>query len=115
VVAAGARWFMALFGRDSLLTSWMLLPWDDTLAAGTLQTLAERQGHVVDPATEEEPDRILHEVRQRVPGQATLTEPRRRAAGHRPPAVSPAAAGSTSWLRPGGSTARASSSAPADT
>jgi glycogen debranching enzyme len=63
VVAAGAPWFMALFGRDSLLTSWMLLPWDDSLAAGTLQTLADRQGRAVDPATEEEPGRILHEVR----------------------------------------------------
>jgi glycogen debranching enzyme len=63
VVAAGAPWFMALFGRDSLLTSWMLLPWDDSLAAGTLQTLADRQGNAVDPATEEEPGRILHEVR----------------------------------------------------
>ena len=63
VVAAGAPWFMALFGRDSLLTSWMLLPWDDSLAAGTLQTLADRQGRTVDPVTEEEPGRILHEVR----------------------------------------------------
>jgi glycogen debranching enzyme len=63
VVAAGAPWFMALFGRDSLLTSWMLLPWDDSLAAGTLQTLADRQGRAVDPASEEEPGRILHEVR----------------------------------------------------
>jgi glycogen debranching enzyme len=63
VVAAGAPWFMALFGRDSLLTSWMLLPWDDSLAAGTLQTLADRQATAVDPATEEEPGRILHEVR----------------------------------------------------
>jgi len=63
VVAAGAPWFMALFGRDSLLTSWMLLPWDDSLALGTLQTLADRQGHVTHPASEEEPGRILHEVR----------------------------------------------------
>jgi len=63
VVAAGAPWFMALFGRDALLTSWMLLPWDDTLAIGTLQTLADRQGRVTDPASEEEPGRILHEVR----------------------------------------------------
>jgi len=63
VVAAGAPWFMALFGRDSLLTSWMLLPWDDTLALGTLQTLAGRQGQVSDPASEEEPGKILHEVR----------------------------------------------------
>ena len=63
VVAAGAPWFMALFGRDSLLTSWMLLPWDDTLALGTLQTLAGRQGRATDPASEEEPGRIVHEVR----------------------------------------------------
>jgi len=63
VVAAGAPWFMALFGRDSLLTSWMLLPWDDSLATGTLQTLAARQGQRTDPASEEEPGRILHEIR----------------------------------------------------
>jgi glycogen debranching enzyme len=63
MVAAGAPWFMALFGRDSLLTSWMLLPWDDSLAAGTLRTLAGHQGQVIDPASEEEPGKILHEVR----------------------------------------------------
>ena len=63
VVAAGAPWFMALFGRDSLLTSWMLLPWDAGLAVGTLQTLAGRQGDNIDLASEEEPGKILHEVR----------------------------------------------------
>jgi glycogen debranching enzyme len=63
VVAAGAPWFMALFGRDSLLSSFMVLPVDATLALGTLQTLADRQGTKVDPLTEEQPGRILHEVR----------------------------------------------------
>ncbi|WP_033440603.1 amylo-alpha-1,6-glucosidase [Saccharothrix sp. NRRL B-16314] len=63
VVAAGAPWFMALFGRDSLLTSWMALPLDQRLALGTLQTLADHQGRKVDPLTEEQPGRILHEVR----------------------------------------------------
>jgi glycogen debranching enzyme len=63
VVAAGAPWFMALFGRDSLLTSWMALPLDQRLALGTLQTLADYQGTKVDPLTEEQPGRILHEVR----------------------------------------------------
>ncbi|GAP61448.1 amylo-Alpha-1,6-Glucosidase [Arthrobacter sp. Hiyo1] len=63
VVAAGAPWFMALFGRDSLLASFMVLPVDASLALGTLQTLAERQGSVVDPRTEEQPGKILHEVR----------------------------------------------------
>jgi glycogen debranching enzyme len=63
VVAAGAPWFMALFGRDSLLTAWMLLPWDPGLAIGTLRILAARQGIEVDPGSEEEPGKILHEVR----------------------------------------------------
>ena len=63
VVAAGAPWFMALFGRDSILTSWMTLPLDPTMAADTLRTLADHQGARTDPATEEQPGRILHEVR----------------------------------------------------
>jgi len=63
VVAAGAPWFMALFGRDSLLTSWMLLPWDAGLAVGTLQTLADHQGRAFHAPSEEEPGKILHEVR----------------------------------------------------
>ncbi|TLM86267.1 amylo-alpha-1,6-glucosidase [Pseudarthrobacter sp. NamE2] len=63
VVAAGAPWFMALFGRDSLWASQMALPVDPSLALGTLQTLADRQGTVVDPVSEEEPGKILHEVR----------------------------------------------------
>lgn len=63
VVAAGAPWFMTLFGRDSLWASEMALPVDPSLALGTLQTLADRQGTVVDPITEEEPGKILHEVR----------------------------------------------------
>ncbi|GAA5199337.1 glycogen debranching N-terminal domain-containing protein [Arthrobacter gyeryongensis] len=63
VVAAGAPWFMTLFGRDSLWASHMALPVDPSLALGTLQTLADRQGTVVDPMSEEEPGKILHEVR----------------------------------------------------
>ncbi|ASN20050.1 amylo-alpha-1,6-glucosidase [Arthrobacter sp. YN] len=63
VVAAGAPWFMALFGRDSLWASLMALPVDPSLALGTLQTLADRQGRVVDVTSEEEPGKILHEVR----------------------------------------------------
>ena len=63
VVAAGAPWFMTLFGRDSLLTSWMAMIADPHLALGTLQTLARYQGKDVNPITEEEPGRILHEMR----------------------------------------------------
>jgi glycogen debranching enzyme len=63
VVAAGAPWFMTLFGRDSILTAWMALVADHQLAAGVLQSLAELQGREVLAATEEQPGRILHEVR----------------------------------------------------
>lgn len=63
VVAAGAPWFMTLFGRDSLWASMMSLPVDPSLALGTLQTLADRQGRIVDQTSEEEPGKILHEVR----------------------------------------------------
>jgi glycogen debranching enzyme len=63
VVAAGAPWFMTLFGRDSLLTSWMTMLIDPDLALGTLETLARFQGEDVNPLTEEEPGRILHEMR----------------------------------------------------
>ena len=44
VVAAGAPWFMTVFGRDSLITSWMALIVDPDLALGVLQTLARFQG-----------------------------------------------------------------------
>lgn len=63
-VAAGAPWFMTLFGRDSLLTAWMALPLDVGLSVGTLQRLAALQGRRVDALTEEEPGRIMHEVRR---------------------------------------------------
>jgi glycogen debranching enzyme len=62
-VAAGAPWFMTLFGRDSVLTAWMTLPLDVGPAVGTLRTLAALQGTRVDPRTEEEPGRIMHELR----------------------------------------------------
>lgn len=62
-VAAGAPWFMAVFGRDSLLTAYLSLIADPELALGVLQTLARFQGSKVDPETEEEPGRILHEMR----------------------------------------------------
>ena len=63
ILAAGAPWFMSVFGRDSLLTAWMSLLVDPDLAQGVLETLARFQGRHVDPMTEEEPGRILHEMR----------------------------------------------------
>jgi glycogen debranching enzyme len=63
VVAAGAPWYMTLFGRDALLTAWSALLVDSELALGVLETLARLQGRRKDPGTGEQPGRILHEVR----------------------------------------------------
>jgi len=62
-VAAGAPWFMALFGRDSLISSYLTLLYDQTLALGTLRMLARHQGERFDERAEEQPGRILHESR----------------------------------------------------
>ncbi|HEY1457251.1 MAG TPA: glycogen debranching N-terminal domain-containing protein, partial [Solirubrobacteraceae bacterium] len=61
--AAGLPWFMALFGRDSLITSFQALPYLPTLAAATLRVLAARQAHTRDDFHEQEPGKILHELR----------------------------------------------------
>ncbi|WP_128376825.1 glycogen debranching N-terminal domain-containing protein [Streptomyces cavernae] len=63
-LAAGAPWYLTLFGRDALWAARMLLPLGTDLAAGTLRTLARRQGTLTDPTTEEQPGKILHEVRR---------------------------------------------------
>ncbi|MFN4232756.1 glycogen debranching N-terminal domain-containing protein [Thermus sp.] len=63
VPAAGIPWFVAPFGRDSLITALMILPWGKEVARGVLRYLAQRQGKVFDPWREEEPGKILHEVR----------------------------------------------------
>jgi glycogen debranching enzyme len=62
-VAAGSPWFLTLFGRDSLWAARLTLPLGTELAAGTLRTLARRQGKRHDPETAEAPGKILHEVR----------------------------------------------------
>jgi glycogen debranching enzyme len=72
VVAAGAPWFMTVFGRDSIITSWMALIVDPDLALGVLRTLARFQGTKEDPATDEQPGRILHEMRFSEAGSLSL-------------------------------------------
>jgi len=61
--AAGLPWFMALFGRDSLIASYQALPYLPGLAATTLRVLAARQALVRDDFHEQEPGKILHELR----------------------------------------------------
>jgi glycogen debranching enzyme len=62
-LAAGAPWFLTLFGRDSIWAARLLLPLGSDLAGGTLRTLASRQGQNDVKYTGEEPGKILHEVR----------------------------------------------------
>lgn len=71
--AAGLPWFMALFGRDSLITSFQALPFLPELAASTLEVLALTQGTRHDDFREEEPGKILHEARA---GEMTAFEER---------------------------------------
>jgi glycogen debranching enzyme len=61
--AAGLPWFMTMFGRDSIFTSLQALPFEPELAATTLRALGEWQGTRVDDFRDEDPGRILHELR----------------------------------------------------
>jgi glycogen debranching enzyme len=77
-LAAGAPWFLTLFGRDSLWAARLMLPVDAGLAASTLRVLARLQGVKDDPATEEEPGKIAHELRAgelSLPGEGIVLPP----------------------------------------
>lgn len=63
LTAAGIPWFVAPFGRDSLIVGLQTLHLAPERAAETLRTLAALQGRAVDPFREEEPGKILHEMR----------------------------------------------------
>jgi glycogen debranching enzyme len=64
VPTAGIPWFAAPFGRDALVVGFETLIYNPDLAVGTLRFLARHQGRRVDPETEEEPGKILHELRR---------------------------------------------------
>ncbi len=59
----GLPWFAVPFGRDALFTSMFALPMNPQIARGALRYLAAHQGRHVDRDTEEQPGKILHEVR----------------------------------------------------
>jgi glycogen debranching enzyme len=60
---AGRPRYSTLFGRDSLVAAWETLSADPSIAAATLRVLASYQGKRVNPRSEEEPGKILHEHR----------------------------------------------------
>ncbi|MHB0868256.1 MAG: amylo-alpha-1,6-glucosidase [Chloroflexota bacterium] len=61
--AAGIPWFSVPFGRDSLITSYQALMLQPDLAYGSLRFLAEYQGKEFNDWRDEEPGKILHEIR----------------------------------------------------
>src|SRR6266567_4071173 len=61
--AAGLPWFMALFGRDSLIASMQGMVVSPAVAIGTLENLARWQSDVDEPERDAEPGKIPHELR----------------------------------------------------
>ncbi len=64
VPAAGLPWFMTLFGRDTLITSFQELLLGPGPAAAALRALADDQAEVDDPERDAEPGKIVHELRR---------------------------------------------------
>lgn len=62
-LSAGVPWFSTLFGRDSLIAASQILVLDPTIAKETLCILAHYQGKVEDEWRDEQPGKILHEIR----------------------------------------------------
>ncbi|HEX3178257.1 MAG TPA: amylo-alpha-1,6-glucosidase, partial [Methylomirabilota bacterium] len=61
---AGIPWYVAPFGRDGLITSLQVLPFEPEIARGVLRYFARLQGTEAGDFTEEAPGRILHELRR---------------------------------------------------
>ncbi|MGH7906036.1 MAG: amylo-alpha-1,6-glucosidase, partial [Candidatus Binataceae bacterium] len=60
---AGVPWFATLFGRDSIITALSVQAFNPAVASGTLRILAGLQGTHVDESRDEQPGKIVHEVR----------------------------------------------------
>ena len=61
--AAGLPWFLSIFGRDTLITAYQSVCFGPRLSRGALLMLALQQGQRVDDFRDEEPGKILHEIR----------------------------------------------------
>ncbi|GIW25451.1 glycogen debranching N-terminal domain-containing protein [Meiothermus sp.] len=61
--AAGIPWYVCPFGRDSLLTAYMMQPWASEVTQGVLTYLAKYQGTEVNAFRDETPGKIIHEMR----------------------------------------------------
>jgi hypothetical protein len=63
VPAAGLPWFVALFGRDTLIVSLQTMIVYPEFAAGALEVLGQYQATERDDYRDAEPGKILHELR----------------------------------------------------
>lgn len=63
VLSAGVPWFSTLFGRDSIIAASQTLILDPAIARDTLSILAHYQGKQHDDWRDEQPGKILHELR----------------------------------------------------
>jgi glycogen debranching enzyme len=62
--AAGVPWYATLFGRDSIITALEVLPFDSAMAAESLRLLARQLGTRIDDEHDEEPGKVIHELRR---------------------------------------------------
>jgi glycogen debranching enzyme len=62
--AAGIPWFVAVFGRDSIIASLQTMAVNYEFGRGTLVKLAQLQAMEVDDWRDAQPGKILHEIRQ---------------------------------------------------
>lgn len=62
-ISAGIPWFVALFGRDSLVASFEVLAYQPDIARTTVDVLSKYQGTRVNDFQQEAPGKILHELR----------------------------------------------------
>src|SRR5258705_5054759 len=62
--AAGLPWFLTVFGRDTLITAYQSVSFGPLLARGSLLELASLQGKEYNDFKDEEPGKIMHEIRQ---------------------------------------------------
>jgi glycogen debranching enzyme len=70
--SAGVPWYDALFGRDSIISALQSMPYELSKAKSTLRLLALYQGKEFNDWRDEEPGKILHELR--VGEKANLNE-----------------------------------------
>lgn len=62
--AAGLPWFMTVFGRDTLVTAYQVLPGGQWLGWSAIETLARLQATTDVPERDAQPGKIIHELRR---------------------------------------------------